>query len=98
MNNIYAILYRTSVNAGFCSKLCLILFCHSETAVSHLNGRRPDHRQQRGELDSVGAADAKDEHPPHTPRRDTHKPLDLVRTLQRTSLILMLKRSFLSRE
>jgi hypothetical protein len=31
-----------SVNAGLCSRLCLNLFNHSETAVSQLIGRRPD--------------------------------------------------------
>jgi hypothetical protein len=35
----------TSVNACFCSRLHLNLFCHSETAVSHLNGPRHDCRQ-----------------------------------------------------
>jgi hypothetical protein len=36
---------RTSVNAGSSGRLCLNLFNHSETAVSHLNGRTPDRRE-----------------------------------------------------
>jgi hypothetical protein len=38
-------IHRTSVSAGFYSRLCLNLFYNSETAVSHLNGCSPDHRQ-----------------------------------------------------
>jgi hypothetical protein len=33
------------VNAGLCSRLCLILFNYSETAVSELFSRRPDRHQ-----------------------------------------------------
>jgi hypothetical protein len=33
---------RFPVNAGLCSRLCLNLCNYSETAVSQLNGRRPD--------------------------------------------------------
>jgi hypothetical protein len=38
-------IHKTSLNAGFCSKLCLNLFYCSETEVRQMNGRRPDHRQ-----------------------------------------------------
>jgi hypothetical protein len=38
-------IHRTSVNASFCFRLCVNLFYYSGTAVSHLNGRRPDHHQ-----------------------------------------------------
>jgi hypothetical protein len=38
-------MHRISLNAGFCSRLCLNLYNFSETAVSQLNGRRPDRRQ-----------------------------------------------------
>jgi hypothetical protein len=36
---------RFPVNAGLCSTLCLNLCNYSETAISQLNGRRPDRRQ-----------------------------------------------------
>jgi hypothetical protein len=36
---------RFPVNAGLCSRLCLNLCHYSETAVSQLNGWRPDHHQ-----------------------------------------------------
>jgi hypothetical protein len=35
----------TSINAGFCSRLCFNLFNYSETAVSQPNGHGPDRRQ-----------------------------------------------------
>jgi hypothetical protein len=38
-------IHRASINAGFFSGLCFNLFYNSETAVSHLDGRRPGHRQ-----------------------------------------------------
>jgi hypothetical protein len=33
-----------SIYAGFCCRLCVNLFYHSETVVSHLKGRRADSR------------------------------------------------------
>jgi hypothetical protein len=33
-------IHRTSVNVGFCSRLCLKLFNYSETAVSHLTAAK----------------------------------------------------------
>jgi hypothetical protein len=45
LSNIYTSIQRFPVNAGLCSRLCLNLRKYSETAVSQLNGRRPDRRK-----------------------------------------------------
>jgi hypothetical protein len=45
MNTIYISYKEIICNTDLCNSICLNLFNHSETAVSHLKGRSPDHRQ-----------------------------------------------------
>jgi hypothetical protein len=45
LNNAYARYTQNICQCRFLHRSCLNIFCHFEASVSHLNGRRLDHRQ-----------------------------------------------------